>query len=216
MKKFISLILTLALCLTALSAIADAATPSKTAAAIALADSAKEATVSEEAKEQGVAVDTAAASISESEDLLNKLSDPASAENVDTIYDDGKIEDTREGEAEEIDLSDAVSILTAPMPIVTVAEEKKEAAEASEAMVEINVPTEQAVVDYIQSFDPAPISVYNFLKDNEIISVVVAYEFQPAATADGKPTLQYTIPMSILANASGCPSFVNFVVVEEK
>lgn len=211
MKKIISLILALALCLTAVSAFA-AATPSKTAAAVALAESAKEIEVSEEAKEQGVTVDTAPASIKESEDLLNKLSDATKEENLDTIYDDVKIEDTREGKTEDADLSKFISILTAPVPVVTVAEEKQEAAKASEAVVEVSAPVEQAAVDYINGFETAPIAVYNYLKGNDLVSVIVDYKIVPAATPDGKPTLQYNIPLSVLADASGCPAFVNFVI----
>lgn len=185
MKKLISLILTLALCLTAFAAFAE--TPSKEAIA-ALAVPAPAV-----ADNAAVIIDNAdEAAKEDSVNLLNALVEGLTNVTFEETY--KKLEG----------LEDAVSIMCTPLPKITVDLSAVTDANKDDIVtIKSDIPASAAA--YLNTYGDKLGAVFTYLKGTELFSVVIKVTVTDNA-------IEYGIPLGVLADASGCPSFINFVI----
>ncbi len=187
MKKLISLILALALCLTAFAAIAEGPSPAlddiidDLAEAPAVADN------------PAVVIDNAdEAAREDSANLLNSLLEGLTNVSFEDTF--KKLEG----------LEGAESILCAPLPKITV-DPSIVTEENKEDVVTIKSDVDAATIEYLKAQGDKLGAVFTYLKGTELFSVVI----KVTVTDDA---VEYGIPLGVLADASGCPAFINFVI----
>jgi len=197
MKKLISLILVLVVSLTAVSVLAEVATPS--VAAQDLAEAAKNVTVEDVPEVDGETIVIAdETKVEVSENLLNSLLDGTN-ESGKSLADTYK---SVEG------LANTTSVVAAPLPIVYVLPAAKDESgavkdEYENIVVTIVAVAAPATIEYLKTFEGLK-AVFTYFDGTDFVSTVIEFSLE-----DGK--IQYLIPLEVLNAASGCPCFVNFV-----
>ena len=187
MKKLISLILALALCLTAFAAIAEGPSPDLEV----IVDDLAEAPAT--ADNAAVAIDNDdEAALEDAANLLNSLLEGLTNVSFDDTF--KKLEG----------LENAESILCAPLPKITVAADAV-TEENKEDIVTIKSEVSAATIEYLKAQGDNLAAVFTYLKGTELFSIVV----KVTVTDDA---VEYGIPLGVLADASDCPAFINFVI----
>ena len=212
MKKLISLVLVLALSLTAVSAFAEILSPT---GADAFAVSGDDATTTTEGVTIGQVTE---ASKSLVEDLV-KSGDLAANLFAKTTFVDAK-----NGEAAPaIDFTKTVNVAIIPMPTITIdsdalaaqeaaaAENAAEGEEPEAPVTEIETPIPETVGTYLVQNDA--VAVYTYQDGDSFVSCVVEYIVM--LTKDGL-AIRYSIPSKVLAAANGAPAFMDFEVDASK
>lgn len=239
MKKLISLILVLALSLTAVSALAETVADAvnnlneeitenldlPVTSSVELAELLDGLTPDAEnlainvpvAGIEIVATDEDVAGVGENT-LLTKLSDPENEEglNLANMYADEtvakNIVDARADQTDAVDLANTVPAAPMELPAITVAGEVEEQHEAE--IVAIEVETNQFTNDYLEQLnteDSKLYAVFTYEKNGEIVSCIIDYEIK-SDDVKKEYSIVYLVPLGVVAEASGQKPFINFVV----
>lgn len=192
MKKLISLILALALCLTAFSAFADTASKEAAKALSVPAPTVVTTDLKDAANEQIVVVVEYKEDENNSLELLDAI---ISGDNDVTLADTYK---TLEG------LEKAESVLCTPMSKIIVKTDAVTEANKAE-LVTLTSIVDASASEYLKSFGEDLVAVFTYLKGDTLYSIIVN-----CTVLDN--VIEYNIPLEVLADASGCPAFINFVI----
>ena len=192
MKKLISLILALALCLTAFSAFADTASKEAAKALSVPAPTVVTSDLKDAAGKQIVTIEEYAEDEDASIELLDAIISGDSGVTLAETY------KNLEG------LEEAQSVLCTPMSKIIVEADAVTEANKDE-FVTLTSIVDAAASEYLKSFGEDLVAVFTYLKGDAVYSIPVK-----CLVLDN--VIQYEIPLEVLADASGCPAFINFVI----
>lgn len=190
MKKLISLVLVLALCLTAVSAFAETFSPDTISKFLLSGDQAETTT-------PGVTIKPVS---DESKTLVNGLVEGGN------LLEDVYKKTTFVGDAVNVEEGEWTNIAIIPMPAIEI-DEQVEA-----EFVEIKTPIPAAIAEYILSNIDNIIALFTYKADDNLFTSKVAFEIVKAE--DLTYSIIYKIPAEVLKAAQGCPSFMDIEFVK--
>ncbi len=186
MKKLISLVLALVLCLTAVSVFAEVFSPNAEETFAISGDAAETDTA-------GITLQPVSA---EAKEVVAEVVKEAYLPKTTFV-------DTK-GETVENPLKDAepTNVAIVPMPSIDVDENTVTA-----EIAEIITPIPTAIAEFLDENKDNIIIIFTYKVGDDFYSAVVEYELQKAA--DGTDEIVYKIPVEILKAAEGCPCFID-------
>lgn len=153
----------------------------------------------------------------EQKTLLDRVTDPKNEVNLENLYVKypDHVSDVRAEPKGTADLAEAVSVALMDMPMISIIDDENDLTEEEKnTLIPIEIKTNKFTNDYLNQFNTETtilMAVFSYEKDGEIFSCIIDYEFKHDVNTDTY-SIVYYIPLGVLADASGCETFVNFVV----